>query len=222
MGCLSAAAGKGWPASDLRLSELQDAREVFARHGRDREPGLLEERQAVERRIGLHLRERYGRRQRLDRHEVDGGPVSSLVARRIWVRLAFHPRDAHDGLVVARMIEEDEVSLLHLAQVVTRFEVADAVPGGLLVLDEARKGVDLGLALREKVARHRSSAHGSSSAASRAKCPSKGQAANVGYGPAGGGSDGIARALALALRRDKLWGRGMLFQNTSRSSRCAC
>src|SRR5579864_7818026 len=90
-------------------------------------------------------------RQRLDRAGGHGDPGLALAGGRIRIGLAENFADADDLLLVAGMIEEELVALLHLLEIFARREIAHAAPRLAFVaaLDLIVPGKFLGLRLHQ-------------------------------------------------------------------------
>ena len=96
-----------------------------------RKPRIVDQHHVLERLGGLDLGERHRRLHVADGGDVDAFPDAGPVGR---VRMRFgHDLDqTDDATLLAGVIEEAEIALLHLPHDVPRLVVAHAVPLGAL------------------------------------------------------------------------------------------
>src|SRR5579862_2904418 len=117
-------------------------------HRLHRQPGMFDERHLLEARLRLHGCERHRLGQRLDRLHVDRQKLSLRVGR-VHIGFADDVDDADDLLLVAGVIEEGQVALLHLLDIAARDEVAHPAPrlalGAALELIVPGEGLGFGL-----------------------------------------------------------------------------
>src|SRR5207249_9672709 len=100
------------PTSLLRAAQAADDLPFLRRHRLHRQARMLRERHALEPRVGLDLRQRDRFRKRLHRLDVDRDKDALLIGR-IAVAFADHLDDADDLLLLAGVVEECVLALLH-------------------------------------------------------------------------------------------------------------
>src|SRR5215472_12918029 len=84
------------------------------------------------------------------RHEVHRGPIT-VCRSRVRISLLRDPGEADDLLPGHAMIIENEIVLLHGAQMEPRGEIAHTGPRGFAVLHESRPRITFGFLFHEPV-----------------------------------------------------------------------
>src|SRR5262245_16266277 len=115
------------PALILHAAEGAHDLPFLRGHRLHREAWVFRKRHLLEPRLGLDRRQRHRFRERLHRLDVDREKHAFLVGG-IVIALADHLGDADDLLLLAGVIEQGAVALLHLLQVSAGGEVAYAGP----------------------------------------------------------------------------------------------
>src|SRR5580704_7617431 len=165
-------ASRYWPKSPRRLRILPPKRASCGLHSAHladelpfvsgdrlhRQAALFHQHHVLELRLGLDGGERHRLRQCLDRAGGHGDPGLVFFSGRIGKGLAEDFADADDLLLVAGVIEEKFLALLHRLQMLARREIAHAAPrlALLAALDLVIPGKFLRLRLHQPI-RHRHS-----------------------------------------------------------------
>jgi hypothetical protein len=96
--------------------------------GHDGQAGIFQQREAFQRRIGLHFRQCHGLLEGARRLHVHADPVAA-IGRWIRVGITHHLDNADDLLADIGVVEEDEVADCHGGQVVLGLMASHARPG---------------------------------------------------------------------------------------------
>src|SRR5208282_6681121 len=86
--------------------------------------------------------------QSFQRRQIHTGPIS-FVGGRVRICLALDSGDSYDLFFLAAVVVEDQIALLHRAQVVARGEIADARPLSSAIFHERGPCVSFGLLFYE-------------------------------------------------------------------------
>src|SRR5262245_406802 len=108
-----AATGFAVAKLELRAREREHGAELGVGHRRDGDATAADHLHLRQDRMLLELREGDRLAELLHGLDVDDAPI--LVGRRILIGSLRDARDTHDLLAFARMVEEQEISLLHRA-----------------------------------------------------------------------------------------------------------
>ena len=135
------------------LSHLRDLLKFRRGHGHHRQTGLPDQSEFLERTRRFNLRKSNRSGQFADRNQVNSAPVS-FFRGRVRICRAFHPPDSDSGFLVNAMIEKKFISLLHLAQVISRGVIAHPGPARAVVSDEILPRIGSRLRLHQPVAFH--------------------------------------------------------------------
>ncbi len=146
------------------LRHLQDAGPEPLRHRHDGKPWHAHQFPLGEGSLRLDLRQRHRLSQSFLRDDVEDDETL-VLALGIAVRFTLDPGDADDRLLLAGVIEEGSVPRAHLAHVLERHGVADAVPARARFTFQIFERVLSRLAFQQPVARHYSTSACSSDSA---------------------------------------------------------
>src|SRR5437016_2396827 len=101
--------------------------------------------------IGLDHFQSHRVGESLDGHEINTGPIA-FGRGWIGVPFSFDASDSHDLFISDAVIKENEVTLLHRAQIIARREITNPGPGGPAFLHEPGPGVSGWFLLHEPMA----------------------------------------------------------------------
>src|SRR5579863_9860879 len=113
----------------LHPAHLADELPFRVGHRLHRQARVFGERHVLELRLGLDRGERHRLRQRLERRRLHRDPRFALGRGRIGKELFDDLADADHLLLVAGVIEEKLLALLHRLEIAARREIAHAAPG---------------------------------------------------------------------------------------------
>src|SRR6476469_4212161 len=130
----------------LRFCHVQDRLPLVIANRRDGKARLADQLHLGKTRLRLDFGEGNGPRQGLDRLHPDRHPVRVFG---IGLRLPRDPHDPDDLPLIAAMVEERLVSLLHRPKVDSRGRVSNSVPFGRSVPHEVVPAVDAGFGFHQ-------------------------------------------------------------------------